>query len=146
MTKSQLQLRPLKSLEEALCSQQWKRYCTLRKAFIYHKYDTGYPAGQLSKGERDRTNCAEVSRERGSPLFQGISVAHWAETTKWLSLNASKAEVGPVRRRIQGALISWLYNGCALILKKALVNYERHLSDIRKIPGLGKIYHHLSEA
>lgn len=29
--------------------------------------------------------------------------------------------------------------------QKALVNYERHLSDIRKIPTLEKIYHHLSE-
>lgn len=101
---------------------------------------------ELSKGERDRTNCAQVSRERGSQLFQGISVAHWAVTVKRFSLNASKAEAGPVRGRIQATLISWLYNGCALILKKASVNYERHLSDIRKIPVLGKIYHHLSEA
>lgn len=40
------------------------------------------PAVRLSKGERDRTNCVRMWRERGSQLFQGSHVTHGAATSR----------------------------------------------------------------
>lgn len=73
---------------------------------------------RLSKGERDRTNCVQVSREKGSQPFQLSLLAYRAVTTKQLQLKCQQGKGGSHQKASTGGCISLLYNGCSLVLKK----------------------------
>lgn len=140
MTESQLQLITLQSLEDALCSCQEEEILYFKKAFIYHKNDTGYPADQLCSSPRVKETGQIVSKYQGKEGHNSFRVS--VQPTGQRQQNSSiemraKQRWGLSGGRIQGTLISQFDNGCALTRgKKTSVNYERHLSDIRKIPVL----------